>query len=179
MITGAVVCCWLLILFCNFQWDPSVELTAALTHILQSMLCISMCSFFLFFCFCDILGQYLFIVYFVNLHHLFLIVKCSVRYFQQETKQTTPKKQQPCNILCITVISWSWCDMSLALTLGINAMGGECAHANQMALWVVIHRLKSSSVGAFTWSSLRWFQSVVVWTKKKRVLVLFSIWVRN
>ena len=43
----------------------------------------------------------------------------------------------------------------------------EYARANQMVLWMVIHRLKSSSVGAFTWSSLRWFQSVVVQTKKE------------
>ena len=46
-------------------------------------------------------------------------------------------------------------------------MAGECAHANQMVLWVAIHSLKSSSVGAFTWSSLRWFRSVVVRAKKE------------
>ena len=45
----------------------------------------------------------------------------------------------------------------------------------EMVLWVAIRRLKSSSVGAFTWSSLRWFQSVVVGTKKERVLVLFGV----
>ena len=52
--------------------------------------------------------------------------------------------------------------------------GGECTRANHVMLWVAIRRLKSSSVGAFTWSSLRRFQSVVVRTKK-RVLVLFRV----
>ena len=64
--------------------------------------------------------------------------------------------------------SWSWCNALPDLTLGRNMMGGAWVHANQMVLRVVICRLKSSSVGAFTWSSLRWFQLVVVWTKRKR-----------
>ena len=42
--------------------------------------------------------------------------------------------------------------------------GRGCARANQM---VAIRCLKSSRVGAFTWSSLRWFQSVAVRTKKE------------
>ena len=50
--------------------------------------------------------------------------------------------------------------------------------ANQMVLWVVIYCFKSSSVGAFTWSSLRWFQSMVVRTKK-RVLMLFRLQCMN
>ena len=57
--------------------------------------------------------------------------------------------------------------MSLDLISGIDATGVVCTHANQMVLWVTIRSLKSSSVGAFTWSSLRWFQSVVVQTKKE------------
>ena len=71
--------------------------------------------------------------------------------------------------------SWSWCNTLPDLTLGINRMGGEWAHANQMVLRVVIRRLKSSSVGAFTWSSLRWFQSVVVRTKKEKKEFLCSV----
>ena len=39
--------------------------------------------------------------------------------------------------------------------------------ADQMVLWVMICCLKFSGVGVFTWSSLRWFQSVVVRTKKE------------
>ena len=53
-------------------------------------------------------------------------------------------------------------------------MEGECTCANHMMLWVAIRHLKSSTVGAFTWSSLRWFQSVVVRTKK-RALVMFRV----
>ena len=68
--------------------------------------------------------------------------------------------------------SWSWCNALPDLTLGRNMMGGAWVHANQMVLRVVICHLKSSSVGAFTWSSLRWFQSVVVWTKKKSSCVV-------
>ena len=45
--------------------------------------------------------------------------------------------------------------------------GGQCTCANQMVLWVMIHCLKSLSVGAFTWSSLMWLQSVVVRAKKE------------
>ena len=70
-------------------------------------------------------------------------------------------------LYAVSSLSWSWRDTSLDLTLGIDAMGRECARANQMVLWVTIHCLKSSSVGAFTWLSLRWLQSVVVQTKKE------------
>ena len=41
-------------------------------------------------------------------------------------------------------------------------------HACELdVLWLAICHQKSSGVGAFTWMSLRWFQSVVVRTKKE------------
>ena len=40
-------------------------------------------------------------------------------------------------------------------------------HTREMVLAVATRRLRSSSVGAFTWSSLGLFQSVIVWTIKR------------
>ena len=51
--------------------------------------------------------------------------------------------------LALSHPSWSWsgCDTSPDLTLGINAVRGECALTNQMVLWVTIRCMKSSSGG--------------------------------
>ena len=67
-----------------------------------------------------------------------------------------------------TNMAWSYLDV----------MGGDCAPESYVVLGVAISHLKSSSVGAFTWSSLRWFQLVVV-RKKERVLVLVGTWMRH
>ena len=50
----------------------------------------------------------------------------------------------------------SWFYTSQDLTFGLDATRGECA-LEVMVLAVAISRLKSWSVGAFTWLSLRWF----------------------
>ena len=69
--------------------------------------------------------------------------------------------------------------MSLDLILGIDATGGECSRANQMVLWIAIRRLKSSRVGAFTWSSCTEVVPVGGGADKEIVLMLFSIGVGN
>ena len=60
----------------------------------------------------------------------------------------------------------------------LDATRGDCEPGSFMVLGVAIRHLKSSGVGAFTWSSLRWFQLVVV-RKKERVLVLVGTWMRH
>ena len=53
---------------------------------------------------------------------------------------------------------------------------GRGVRAYEMVFRVAISCLKSSSVGTFTGSSLRWFQSVVVWTQKEFFYCSVSEW---
>lgn len=72
----------------------------------------------------------------------------------------------PQKVSCLVLIQYVvWC-----CTRDINyAMGGECAWEIrwQCMWWLAICHLKSSWRGGFTWSSLWWFQSPLVWTLER------------